>query len=225
MRKFCYLLLLLAAATGCQAGREGFVTRGELSFRQEVRDYTTKLSTTVTRENGQIYEYVAFEDGDRVGISATHSSASYVNVPYTCSGDMLQSDTPMVFSGQTGSPVRIWAYYPYQRAWPENEEFTVEADQSDIRRFTASDLRTASCEVQLQEKMCANLDFQHALSNLTIRVTGMQEEITEVYIANVGGKATGQKGYWYVTGDRGMVKALNETRSNQIITTSVPTHH
>ena len=150
----------------------------------------------------------AFEDNDAIGLYMFNPETYAENVKYTMNGGALTTAEDIVWYDDAELEATITAYYPYN----ENADgtFTVNADQSTAANYTASDLMFAVTASKPTAEV-VKLPFKHALSKIVVTIDNqLNEEIAEVYFADVLGQVTFDinNPSATATGEAGTVKAL-----------------
>lgn len=152
----------------------------------------------------------AFEENDEIGLYMFKEGAAYAeNHKYTYVGSALTTATDIAWYEEEDVVADITAYYPYsENAY--NGEFTVNADQSSVELYKASDLLLASAQ-SAPTKNTVVLPFKHALSKVVVTFDNqLNEEIANVYFTDLIGKVTLNVNDATVeaTGSTGTIKAL-----------------
>lgn len=152
----------------------------------------------------------AFEENDEIGLYMFKEGAAYAeNHKYTYVGGALTTATDIAWYEEEDVVADITAYYPYsENAY--NGEFTVNADQSSVELYKASDLLLASAQ-SAPTKNTVVLPFKHALSKVVVTFDNqLNEEIANVYFTDLIGKVTLNVNDATVeaTGSTGTIKAL-----------------
>ena len=152
----------------------------------------------------------AFEENDEIGLYMFKEGAAYAeNHKYTYVGGALTTATDIAWYEEEDVVADITAYYPYsENAY--NGEFTVNADQSSVELYKASDLLIASAQ-SAPTKNTVVLPFKHALSKVVVSFDNqLNEEIANVYFTDLLGKVTLNVNDATVeaTGSTGTIKAL-----------------
>lgn len=139
---------------------------------EEVRFYSTMTRATDTR----------FEEGDKISISAVHSSAgtelkvsgNYAdNVKYVYRGGLFVAETPSeaIKLPGDGSELAYYAVYPQQYSLAIDGTFKVQTDQRTHASITASDFCTVNKLVSNEKDVV--LDFWHRLSRICVNIKGV----------------------------------------------------
>lgn len=152
----------------------------------------------------------AFEENDEIGLYMFKEGAAYAeNHKYTYVGGALTTATDIAWYEEEDVVADITAYYPYsENAY--NGEFTVNADQSSVELYKASDLLLAFAQ-SAPTKNTVVLPFKHALSKVVVSFDNqLNEEIANVYFTDLIGKVTLNVNDATVeaTGSTGTIKAL-----------------
>lgn len=152
----------------------------------------------------------AFEENDEIGLYMFKEGAAYAeNHKYTYVGSALTTATDIAWYEEEDVVADITAYYPYsENAY--NGEFTVNADQSSVELYKASDLLLAFAQ-SAPTKNTVVLPFKHALSKVVVSFDNqLNEEIANVYFTDLIGKVTLNVNDATVeaTGSTGTIKAL-----------------
>ncbi len=137
--------------------------------------------------------------GEKVHLYITDHTAGtqIVNAQYTASGTSLTNFT--AYYPTTGNTVDIKGYYPYQptdytsvTVTNASTAFAVQANQSTLNAYKASDLMYAHADNCARGTTAHSLVFNHALSKIIVEVKGdgtVSEKAT-VTLKNVKLKAT-----------------------------------
>ena len=150
----------------------------------------------------------AFEDNDAIGLYMFNPETYAENVKYTMNGGALTTAEDIVWYDDAELEATITAYYPYNES--ADGTFTVNADQSTAANYTASDLMFAVTASKPTAEV-VKLPFKHALSKIVVTIDNqLNEEIAEVYFADVLGQVTFDINNTSATatGEAGTVKAL-----------------
>ena len=137
--------------------------------------------------------------GEKVHIRITDHTANtqIVNAQYAANGTSLTSFT--AYYPTTGNTVDIKGYYPYQptdftsvTVTNESTAFAVQANQSSLNAYKASDLMYAHADNCARGTTAHSLVFNHALSKIIVEVKGdgTASEKATVTLKNVKLKAT-----------------------------------
>ena len=131
----------------------------------------------------------AFEEGDEIGVNVFAGNESWLeNALYTYSSTGLTSKTPNAWYDDEELEATLTAYYPYEAGFTGT--FSVNADQSTVEKYAASDLLVATAK-SLPTEEAINLPFKHALSKVVINVDNqLKEEIENVWFTDVYGEVT-----------------------------------
>ena len=152
----------------------------------------------------------AFEENDEIGLYMFKGEETYAeNHKYTYAAGALTTAEDIAWYEETEVVANITAYYPYsENAY--NGEFTVNADQSSVELYKASDLLLASAQ-SAPTKNTVVLPFKHALSKVVVTFDNqLNEEIANVYFTDLLGKVAVNVNDATVeaTGSTGTIKAL-----------------
>lgn len=131
----------------------------------------------------------AFEEGDEIGVNVFTGKESWLeNALYTYSSTGLTSETPNAWYDDEELEATLTAYYPYEAGFTGT--FSVNADQSTVEKYAASDLLVATAK-SLPTEEAINLPFKHALSKVVINVDNqLKEEIENVWFTDIYGEVT-----------------------------------
>lgn len=131
----------------------------------------------------------AFEEGDEIGVNVFAGKESWLeNALYTYSSTGLTSKTQNAWYDDEELEATLTAYYPYEAGFTGT--FSVNADQSTVEKYAASDLLVATAK-SLPTEEAINLPFKHALSKVVINVDNqLKEEIENVWFIDVYGEVT-----------------------------------
>ena len=152
----------------------------------------------------------AFEENDEIGLYMFKEGAAYAeNHKYTYVGGALTTATDIAWYEETEVVANITAYYPYsENAY--NGMFEVNADQSTLELYKASDLLIASAQ-SAPTKNTVVLPFKHALSKVVVSFDNqLNEDIADVYFTDLRGYVTFdvENATAVATGDKGTIKAF-----------------
>ena len=162
--------------------------------------------------------------GEKVHLYITDhgNSAQIVNAQYAASGTSLTSFT--AYYPTTGNTVDIKGYYPYQptdhtgvTVTNESTAFAVQANQSTLNAYKASDLMYAHADNCARGTTAHSLVFNHALSKIIVEVKGdgTVSETATVTLKNVKLKATLTNGVY-----SGLATSSNDATTVSMGTTS-----
>ena len=213
MKKYLFSMIALMAMIGCEeipsGGADGAIPNGNPLLKIE-----SNLSAFTKATD------VSFEDGDAVGVSILvpewdDDKALYAhNVKYTCSvsGDMETSE-PVYWYDDKDQRSFVLSYYPYSPDYDLFDEwiFTVNADQSNHQKYTASDLLFA-CQSAKPTSSAVKLTYNHMLSKMLVYVENKSDEqIADVFLSDVYGTvqvdvSTEGPAEYQVSGSKGIVK-------------------
>ena len=151
----------------------------------------TKIPITLSTDIWTKATDSGYESGDKVGIytvnqvngasgTLVNSGNHLDNVKFTYDGSAWNPDTPVYWKDET-TPADFYCYYPYASTVSEvtSIPFSVQADQSSIENYKASELLWGKTEGAKPSKDPVNITTRHAMSNLIIYVkpgTGYTEE-------------------------------------------------
>ena len=169
MKKIFMFAVCLVTLTAC-------TTKEEEVFpdSQEVRFYPTLTRATET----------AFEEGDKISISAVHPSAgtelkasgNYAdNVKYVYRSGLFVAETPSeaIKLPSDDSGLAYYAVYPQQYTLATNGTFKVQTDQRTHASRTASDFCTVYSPVSNERDV--HLKFWHRLSRICVNIEGVPD--------------------------------------------------
>ena len=134
-----------------------------------------------------------FESGDAVSLFVDEPINAF-NVKMNCrDGELVPEQTIAWPEGtESSAATGFVAVYPYGESWElytDANVFSVRPDQSTHAGYTASDLMIASY-VAYPDCETVPLNFVHALCRFDLSVeSALSEEISEVYLSGVYGKA------------------------------------
>lgn len=198
-RSVCYILAVCAVLAGCSRVEEnGLDSQKEIRFTASVGTYQVKATDT------------AFESGDTIGVSAFYP-VNFTNIKLTYTDGAFQSRKPLYWGRGQGAydEALFVAYYPFQngRNFAEGIDFTVQPDQSNHAGYSASDFMSASGMAKPADEV-VNLNFSHRLTKIVLHIDdSLEEEISEVYVGNLLGRAKMDPWDMTVTGSLGTIKA------------------
>ena len=173
--KYLYIISILTLGlVACQQG--GY--EAELATNGQMRFNVTAGSTRVMND--------IFEDGDKIGLYVT----DYTNdTPATLqiSGNRANNEG-VIFDGTKWATERpiywgegksdVYAYYPYMEIVDVNEQpFSVATDQDVEGAYEASDLLWAKAEGVAQTDGAVQLEMQHSMSRLVVKIMAGKEYI------------------------------------------------
>ena len=152
----------------------------------------------------------AFEENDEIGLYMFKGKETYAeNHKYTYVGGALTTAADIAWYEETEVVANITAYYPYnENAY--NGMFEVNADQSTLELYKASDLLIASAQ-SAPTKNTVVLPFKHALSKVEVSFDNqLNEEIANVFFTDLLGYVTFdvENATAVATGDKGTIKAF-----------------
>ena len=161
----------------------------------------------------------AFEENDAIGLYMFNPETYAENVKYTVKNGALTTANDIVWYDNKDLQATITAYYPYNdNAY--NGTFTVNADQSTMALYKASDLMLATT-VSKPVETAVVLPFKHALSKIVVNIYNkLAEDITEVYFTNILGKVTfdvNNPATVAAAGTEGTIKAYKNGNTWQLI--------
>ena len=172
-------------------------------------------SNNILKVGASVYNFTkatdtAFETNDEIGLYMYKGSETYAeNHKYTFNAGSFTTDEDIVWYSETEVVANITAYHPYnENAY--NGEFTVNADQSSLELYKASDLLLALAQSAPTEEVVV-LPFKHALSKITVSFDNqLNDEIADVFFTDLLGKVALNLNNASVaaTGEAGTIKAL-----------------
>ncbi len=199
---FAVVMGLMTVMTACQEPVENVTPNAGMEIAVSAQMYNfTKATDT------------AFEEGDQIGLHIVVPQGAYLNnAKYTYTeGALVAEQTNYWYDGESVE-AQVLAYYPYAATGSYKEAgytFTVEADQSVVGGYAASDLLVAST-TSFPTKEVVALPFKHALSKVVINIeNGLDEAVVGVMFADVYGSAVVNlaEGTSEVNGQKGTIKA------------------
>lgn len=175
------LLLLAAAAlviTSCKQQEVAVPVQGNaVDFHASIGTYALRATDT------------SFENGDEVTIMAD-APISSGPVKYVYSKGQLTSDNPICWLAGQKEKTEFELLYPYDPKVSidmKSYEFTVNADQSTHKLYTASDLMTGYGEATPGSPV--NLKVDHMNSKVHIYINNLSDKsIKDVFFSGVYGK-------------------------------------
>ncbi len=155
----------------------------------------------------------AFEEGDAIGLHIVTPTSTWLdNAKYTYQNGKLVGAQVNEWYTDESVLSDVVAYYPYSTAGAYSAEgytFTVNADQSSARKYSASDLMVAYTTSR-PTKDAVVLPFKHALSKVVINIDNqLGEDIAAVWFSDIYGTATvnAKSGEVTTSGSQGTIKA------------------
>ena len=178
--KSALLLLGGLALLSCrqEAQQPGQSERVPIRFRATAGAFQVKATDT------------AFELGDSIGLSVG-KPVSIINGQLKITDDGPTSLEPIYWDLAQAAACSFDAYYPYRGNvdYVKGFNFTVNPDQSTHALYTASDFMAAHTESAPSDDE-VELSFTHQLSKLVLVIDNkLDEEIADVYVGNVLGRA------------------------------------
>ena len=133
--------------------------------------------------NASLYNFTkatdtAFEANDAISVNLYKGEDSYINnAMFTYNGSALTSETQYNWYPETDVVGTITAFYPYATLaeGATNHTFTINADQSTVANFKASDFMTARTTSSPTENS-VTLPFTHALAKIVVTIVNETTE-------------------------------------------------
>lgn len=168
--------LSMAAFTLTMAGCSNDENEGMDNWNGEIR-LSSGVAVQQTRTAGSVPDeqiagdqligiYVSKADDE----TATYDGYSNVSAKADGSGNFTDYSTTMYYP-QSGKGVKIAAYHPYTAETEDEYDFTVEGDQSDAKKYYASDLLYSAETAFDRSKTAHSLTFEHQLCKITCALT------------------------------------------------------
>ncbi len=183
MNKIFHSALLLLCGLAIMSCRQAAVQPEEnalvpIQFRATAGAFHVKATDT------------AFELGDAIGLSVS-KPVGVSNALLQTVSDGLAPQEPIYWPFGHTAACSFDAYYPYKNGvdYVSGFSFTVNPDQSTHALYTASDFMSAH-SVSAPADGVVELAFTHEFSKLVLVIDNkLQEDIAEVYVGNVKGRA------------------------------------
>lgn len=177
--------------------------------------------------NASLYNFTkatdtAFEANDAISVNLYKGEDSYINnAMFTYNGSALTSETQYNWYPETDVVGTITAFYPYATLaeGATNHTFTINADQSTVANFKASDFMTARTTSSPTENS-VTLPFTHALAKIVVTIVNeTTETVSAVMLTGVKGSVSYdlKTGAISTTGSAGTVSALNNNNTWEVI--------
>ncbi len=177
--------------------------------------------------NASLYNFTkatdtAFEANDAISVNLYKGEDSYINnAMFTYNGSALTSETQYNWYPETDVVGTITAFYPYATLaeGATNHTFTINADQSTVANFKASDFMTARTTSSPTENS-VTLPFTHALAKIVVTIVNeTTETVNAVMLTGVKGSVSYdlKTGAISTTGSAGTVSALNNNNTWEVI--------
>lgn len=177
--------------------------------------------------NASLYNFTkatdtAFEANDAISVNLYKGEDSYINnAMFTYNGSALTSETQYNWYPETDVVGTITAFYPYATLaeGATNHTFTINADQSTVANFKASDFMTAITTSSPTENS-VTLPFTHALAKIVVTIVNeTTETVNAVMLTGVKGSVSYdlKTGAISTTGSAGTVSALNNNSTWEVI--------
>lgn len=177
--------------------------------------------------NASLYNFTkatdtAFEANDAISVNLYKGEDSYINnAMFTYNGSALTSETQYNWYPETDVVGTITAFYPYATLaeGATNHTFTINADQSTVANFKASDFMTARTTSSPTENSVI-LPFTHALAKIVVTIVNeTTETVNAVMLTGVKGSVSYdlKTGAISTTGSAGTVSALNNNNTWEVI--------
>lgn len=177
--------------------------------------------------NASLYNFTkatdtAFEAKDAISVNLYKGEDSYINnAMFTYNGSALTSETQYNWYPETDVVGTITAFYPYATLaeGATNHTFTINADQSTVANFKASDFMTARTTSSPTENS-VTLPFTHALAKIVVTIVNeTTETVNAVMLTGVKGSVSYdlKTGAISTTGSAGTVSALNNNNTWEVI--------
>ena len=201
----------------------GLLALGACSVKEDVSLDTGRAIRFTTNLGGYAVKATDtdFEPGDQVSLYADEPISKYnVKMDYR-DGQLVPEQDIMWPEGiEPTQAVNFLAVYPYSDSWEyvsDANVFSIRPDQSTHEGYSASDAMLAfymaypDCET-------VPLNFIHRMSRFDLGISSyLKEDITEVYLSGVYGKARLSVNYsmrTYTVGEKGTVKMGCISREN-----------
>lgn len=160
-------------------------------------DNTPEPSTpTLMKFSASLYGFAtkatdtAFENGDVIGVNVFNPECYLYNAKYTYNNGQLTAEVANEWYDDAELEATITAVYPASvtlEGYAENQSFMVNADQSSMAGYAASDLMLA-VTTSKPTADAIKLPFKHALSKIVVTVDNqLGEEIEQVWFTDVLG--------------------------------------
>lgn len=177
--------------------------------------------------NASLYNFTkatdtAFEANDAISVNLYKGEDCYINnAMFTYNGSALTSETQYNWYPETDVVGTITAFYPYATLaeGATNHTFTINADQSTVANFKASDFMTAITTSSPTENS-VTLPFTHALAKIVVTIVNeTTETVNAVMLTGVKGSVSYdlKTGAISTTGSAGTVSALNNNNTWEVI--------
>ncbi len=216
MKKMICLLMAVMGLAACSNGPE----EGPVNPSQG-----DPISLKVSMENFTRATDTAFEEGDQIGLYILTPELYLNNALFRYTEGALRSEKQHYWYADKSLEAQIVAYYPYTIDWSygsgEAESFTVAADQSTAKNYTASDLMAAYAHSK-PTNQAVELPFHHLLSKVVIKIDNQTgDEISRVTLCDVYRSVElrlNDPSSLLTTGSKGEIRAAATSEGYQLIT-------